>query len=108
MQVVVGSGFRFASDGLLATCGVRGGRGQEGRRAEKKLRTLGAARQGLELAEGQMGEKVKHFLPGDPPSANYDNWRDGSNFARESEIFGFQPAVWRNGSKSFTPAGRQG
>jgi hypothetical protein len=38
------------------------------------------------LAEGQRGEKVKHFLTGRPPSANWDNWRDGSNFRRKTHV----------------------
>src|SRR5260370_37177966 len=47
----------------------------------------GEVRQVRRLAEGQKARTSKRISQYHPPSANSDNWRRGSNFPRDMQIF---------------------
>src|SRR5260370_41717203 len=59
----------------------------------------GAFRQARQLADGQKSADVKHNWALQPPSANSDNWRRGSNFPRDCRFFAFRAIIWRKGGQ---------
>src|SRR5438874_13621814 len=70
---------------------IRGARHYNGRLSqepEQKSTVRRAFRQARQLAERQKAEDVKHQFNAPPPPPANKSWRNGSNFSRETRVFG--------------------